>query len=183
MRLLKCPKPEALFEYVSIAHELSIREKAPTWLHLKTCTDCQEKSSAIARKWDSLLSPEPDITSSLLKVYSRLQRDETLILKGWKLGETRQQRRNETRLLSDWAFRGTIAASLLGVIAFIGWSQLNSNRDGGKELINASAPLLSPSQPVVPFAQIRIEDKNRIKVQYVQPQLLQTMEFETTNAR
>ena len=182
MRLLKCPKPEALFEFISIAHELSFREKAPRWIHIKTCQDCKDKSVAFARKWESMLSPEPDITSSILKVYSRLQRDETLILKGWKLGENRRDRRNDSASLSNWAFRGTIAASLLAVIGFVGWSQLNS-RDGGKELLNASAPLITPGHSAsIPFAQIRIQDKNRIKVQYVQPQLLQTMEFETTNA-
>lgn len=184
MLLLKCPKPESLFEYVSIPNELSISEKAPRWLHLKSCPDCRDKVQVFRQRWESLFSPEPDITSSLLRVYSRLQRDETLVLKGWKLGDSRhQKRRAENAVVHDWAFRGAIAASLLGVLGFIGWTQLNS-RELGKEVLNASGQLTIPGTSAnVPFAQIRIEDKNRIKVHYVQPQLLQTMEFETTNAR
>jgi hypothetical protein len=50
---------------------------------------------------------------------------------------------------------------------------------------DAAAPVPVAANEHLPFAQIRVEDKdnNRVQVHYVQPELLQSVEFETTSAR
>ncbi len=178
MQLLSCPKNEALLEMVSIPRELSVARRLRNKIHLSTCGKCREQTQILERKWEAFFSPEPEVTSSLLRVYSRLQKDETLILKGWKLNKSQPRRNNPMVWLAQgWLFRGGVVAALLGVITLVLWGRYGNlaNLDRGKELNNASA--------AIPFAQIRMEDKNRIKVHYIQPELLQSIEFETTNEK
>jgi hypothetical protein len=177
---MKCPKQEALFEFISIPDELSRWERFRTQWHTRSCASCQEQMQAIRSTWESYFTPEPDVTSSMMRVYSRLQSDETLILKGWKLSEFRPARA-PLRARANWAFRigaSFAAALLLVVFAAPQWRALHPVAD-------AAAPVPVAANEHLPFAQIRVEDKdnNRVQVHYVQPELLQSVEFETTSAR
>lgn len=173
LRLLKCPKQDALLEYFSIPDEISFIKKTCTRMHLASCSECQERSKKIQSIWKSYFKPEPEITSSLLSVYSRLQRDETLILKGWKLGETKRPRPLSGFLFNEgWLFRGAVSFGLFALLGFVVVSQMR----GG----SSYAPQPIVAQAKAPLAQIRVEDKNTLKVHYLEPQLLQTIEFETT---
>ncbi len=176
MRLLNCPKTEGLLEFVSIPKEISLTRRLKHKLHLSTCQNCRERSQILEKKWSAFFTPEPEVTSSLLRVYSSLQKDETLILKGWKLSKS-QPRKSFSPLVwlaEGWLFRGGVVAALVGVFSLVLWGRY-SGMDRGKELSNAAA--------TIPFAQIRMEDKNRIKVHYIQPELLQSIEFETTDQK
>jgi hypothetical protein len=175
MRLPKCPKNEALFELVSIPEELSFFKRGRLKWHLRTCVGCEQKAKTISETWSSFITPEPEVTTSLLKVYSRLQNDETLILKGWKLNQARPRYRSGAALwlAQGWLFRGGVAAAIVTIVTLVFWTR--NSVDEGKDLVDASAAL--------PFAQIRVEDKNRIQVHYVQPELLNSIEFETTGVK
>lgn len=176
MRHPKCPKNETLFELVSIPEELAFLKRNRLKWHLKTCSGCDQRAKKISETWSHFLPPEPEVTSSLLKVYSRLQNDETLILKGWKLDQSRRRSRGWSAiwLAQGWLFRGGVAAAIVTLVSLVFWTRGNG-LDDGKDLVDASATL--------PFAQIRVEDKNRIQVHYVQPELLNSIEFETTGQR
>lgn len=165
---LNCPDQELLLEFITIPQEVALKNRLLLSLHLKTCKRCQEQSASVQRKWNSYFKPEPEITSSLIKVYSKLKQDETLILKGWKLGET-ESRAKKSQLTSNWLFRGAIAASLLLIFSI---ALFQSN--------NSTPELSASNDSQVPYAQIRLEEKNRVKVQYMKPELLQTVEFETS---
>lgn len=165
---LNCPDQELLLEFITIPQEVNLKSRLLLSLHLKTCTRCQEQSDSVQKKWNSYFKPEPEITSSLIKVYSKLKQDETLILKGWKLGDT-ESHSKKSQLTSNWLFRGAIAASLLLVFSFALFQTNNSN-----------SGLSASNDNTVPYAQIRLEEKNRVKVQYMKPELLQTVEFETS---
>ncbi|MBI4406107.1 MAG: hypothetical protein HY537_18255 [Deltaproteobacteria bacterium] len=175
MRLLKCPKPDALLEYLSIPSELSTQARLFSKIHLVTCSACKERAKAINARLDEVFSPEPDVTSSLLKVYGRLQRDETLILKGWKLGEFRASKQPLGHWLVQrgWAFRGAVVVVLISVMSLLAISQLREDRSRG----------LAMQAGRTPYAQIRIENENSLKVHYVRPELLQSIEFETTGSQ
>jgi hypothetical protein len=173
MRRPNCPKTETLFELVTVAAEMPRLKRARLNWHLRSCSACKTQAESISQTWSGFFAPEPEVTSSLLKVYSRLQNDETLILKGWKLSQARVQRRSSIKLADGWLVRGGVAAAVVGALSLVFWSRSSLYED--KDLLNASATL--------PFAQIRIEDKNTIKVHYVQPELLNTMEFETADQR
>ena len=176
MPLLKCPTSDALLEYVSIPRELGFAKRMLIRLHTSSCQDCQKKTAFIRSKWSSYFSPEPDITSSLIRVYSRLQNDETLILKGWKLGEYQNERDLRSWLLSSgWIFRGAIGAGLASLLLFLVISQFGT--------VSNNTPRLAQLNQDVPYARIRFEDKNRVQVHYVQPELIKSVEFETTSLR
>ncbi|NBT58773.1 hypothetical protein EBT16_08325, partial [bacterium] len=89
---LNCLEPEEFLELVSIPEELSFVSRISMKSHLAFCGHCKSAFQGTQRTWAEFLKPEPDITSSLLKVYSRLQSDETLILKGWKLDNQRRKK-------------------------------------------------------------------------------------------
>lgn len=175
MSLLSCPKQERLLEYVSVPDEMSFTARTTLRAHLSVCGKCRETAETVRQKCEAYLNPAPDITSSLLKVYSRLQNDETLILKGWKLSDVQTARPTRERALrSGWAFRGGLAFAVLLLMVSVLVSQFQS---GTTEMVAERHAV-----PKVPLAQIRIEDRNTVKVHYVQPELLQSMEFETTSA-
>lgn len=194
MRFQNCPKNEQILEYVSIAKELSTFRLAKMKLHLKVCSECHGKYQVISDQWAKFFQPEPDMTSSLLRVYSRLQKDETLVLKGWKLNDSRllngrwQWPLRDSRVRSamrnvSWA--GGMVSAVAAAWAMVVWLpsykgdiQSTEARMG---LSNAAAQFTIPKPIHVPFAQIRVQDKNRVQVHYVQPELLQTIEFETTD--
>lgn len=176
MQRPKCLKPETLLEYISLPEEFGRVKAFRVKLHLRRCADCQKVESQIRQQCDSYFAPQPEITSSLLRVYSRLQKDETLILKGWKLDTARPQRSASQRLLAGgWLFRGSLAAASIVIVGVLTLSRNNAEED---QRIAARR-----MEPKVPMAQIRIEQPGRVKVHYVEPELLQTMEFETTSAR
>jgi hypothetical protein len=171
MRLLSCPKPENLFEWVSIPQELPLWSKVALGTHTMTCSSCQDQVESLRRTWQAYFTPEPDITSTLMKVYSRLQKDETLILKGWKLGEFRPEA-NRLSWSQHWVVRGGL---VMGLGSIVGLVVLTTGIRGDK----TGVALMASAK--VPLAQIRYEDKNIVKVRYVQPELLQSIEFETTS--
>ena len=106
------------------------------------------------------------------KVYSKLQNDETLILKGWKLGESQRRRNFNTTLMNGgWLFRGAVSVGLAAVLVFVIFAQISSNKSEHHPIIASNNPL--------PLAQIRVEEKNKVRVHYLEPELLQTIEFET----
>lgn len=177
MRLLPCPKEELLLQYVSIRKDLPLLRRFRIGIHLRSCRPCATKSTLIGEKLEAYFSP-PDITSSLLRVYSRLQRDETLILKGWKLGEIApSQRKQGSMLANGWVFRGAVVASL-GALAVI---FVMADRQGLQE--SRAQRLAKEDARDVPFAQIRFQDKNRVQVHYIKPELVRSVEFETTGMR
>jgi hypothetical protein len=107
-----------------------------------------------------------------LRVYSRLQADETLILKGWKLNNVKRRKEVSGFLLNEgWLFRGGVFLGLGAVVGAVVFSSLNQ-----KPLSPEGIPLKGP------FAQIRLQEKNKVKVHYLQPELLHTIEFETTRS-
>lgn len=168
---LNCPKSEDFLELVSIPEELSLISKLGLRAHLSFCSSCKSCFESTQLAWTNFLKPEPEITSSLLKVYSQLQNDETLILKGWKLGNQKRTKELSGFLFNEgWLFRGGVFLSLgilVGVIAFSTLSQ---------------KPLEKEALPLGPLAQIRQQEKNKVKVHYLQPELLHTIEFETTRS-
>ncbi len=168
---LQCPDQELLLEFVTIPKDISLSKKLAVSLHLKTCARCKEQASSVEKKWNSYIRPEPEITSSLIKVYSKLKQDETLILKGWKL--EKPSRSHAPIVSSSWLFRGAVVAGLVVTFVFFTLAQTKSPRDSE----NLSA---SNQGANIPFAQVRVEEKNRVKVQYMKPELLQTVEFETS---
>jgi hypothetical protein len=108
-----------------------------------------------------------------MRVYSRLQKDETLILKGWKIGEVPPRKSVLKVLMKEgWAFRGAIGIGLAAAIVLVLHNQQMEK-----------PPMAQAMSRHVPLAQIRVEGKNNVKVQYLRPELLQTVEFETTSAR
>lgn len=175
MRFLKCPKPDSLFEFVSIPSEVSAWNRMSIKVHAFACPPCQEKMDGIQAKWNAYFTPEPDITSSLIKVYSKLQKDETLVLKGWKLaGAQPAPSWRSSFLKQGWLFRGGVSLGLGSMAVLLVATQVKSDKVPMTATVHRSAQ--------VPLAQFRVEDKNSIKVHYVQPELLQSMEFETTSA-
>lgn len=171
MRLFKCPEQDLLLEYHSIRQEIPLFKRTCLHVHLTSCAPCRQRVERIESMWKAYFKPEPDITSSLLSVYSKLQTDETLILKGWKLGEAKRKKNWGGVLFQEgWLFRGAISFGVFALLGLAVFSQLTTE---------------TPVQPLVaqskaPLAQIRVEDKNTLKVHYLEPQLLQTIEFETT---
>lgn len=170
MHYLKCPKQETLLELLTIPQELSFLNRLLLKLHTKGCLRCREVAESIQSSLTTYFNPEPDIASSLIRVYSRLQRDETLILSGWKLPEfsaTKQQAWKRYLWSGGWLFRGAVLTGL-GLLILV--------------LIQKDP---SPSKAILqraeaPFAQVRFEDSNRVRVHYVRPELLHSIEFETT---
>ena len=159
---MPCPKQETLLEWVSISAQMRPTTRVFLWWHTRVCRGCTHRIQALKRSWSQLLRPEPDVIDSIIRVYSRLKRDETLILKGWKLGDLR------TRSVIPWIFRGSIAFSAL-VLAF--WVAIYSFSEDSTPQVKLDGPM----------AQIRYEDKNRVQVRYVRPELLQSIEFETAS--
>lgn len=179
MPLLSCPKDERLFELVSIPDEVSFVDRLQLKAHLVGCTGCQQKATAIRKNWETCFIPEPDITGSLMKIYSRLQKDETLILKGWKLSPTRPMSPSMRLIKEGWLFRGAVATAAAAAFFIVPWSQFSGQKAPDVMVYNHSASM--GQKP--PLAQFRVENKNSIKVHYIEPELLQSIEFETTNTR
>jgi len=178
MRLLNCPKQEALLEYISIRNELSFWETLPIRIHSKTCSSCKKSIHDIEERLHRYFTPEPEITPSLISIYSKLKADETLILKGWKLGNIAPPRRpiHAHAFAGGWLFRGGIIAGIAILVCLVTLGQF-------RETIPTSRPQFISQQVNLPVAQIRIEGKNRVQIHYLRPQLLHSVEFETTNTR
>ncbi len=142
-----------------------------------SCPRCREKVTSLKASWEAYFTPEPEIAPSLMRVYSKLQKDETLILKGWKLSKPGARATLSERLFREgWVFRGAVSAAGLATLVFIGVSRFSS----------APAPVEAvalATKPQLPFAQIRIQEKDAVRVHYVQPELLESVEFETTSRR
>jgi len=178
--LLSCPKPEKLLELFTIPGEISFSQRALTKSHAFFCADCQAKLTNLKSSWEHYFKPEPDITSSLLKVYSRLQKDETLILKGWKLGEAPRKRGARHVLFNEgWLFRGSVGLGMAALVAVLAVGPLNKTQTKDDLVVDS----FKSAKADLPLMQIRTEDKDSVKVRYLQPELLQTIEFETTSAR
>jgi hypothetical protein len=180
---MKCPNQEKLFEFVSIPAEMPKLERVRLQWHTKACAHCQEEMTGIRATWEGYFTPEPDITASLMSVYSRLQSDETLILKGWKLSEFRAARASSVPS-TGWAWRAGMAIAASIVLVFVGITGGILPGFGPSQDAMMTAAV-APANEKLPFAQIRVEDKdnNRVQVHYLQPELLQSVEFETTSTR
>lgn len=176
MRYLRCPSVDSLREYVSISSEIPLRKRLALKSHALLCSSCQREMEKIRGIWKAYFTPEPDVTSSLIRVFSRLQKDETLILKGWKLNSNQQSEARRAFLREGWLFRGAVSLGF-GALAFILVSTgIQSNDEPPMtEVVNRSASMGMPT------AQFRVEEKNSIRVHYVKPELLESMEFETTS--
>lgn len=174
-----CPKEERLLELASVAQELPRTERLRLKWHLSGCASCRTQVEELRMAFESYLTPEPDVASSLLRVYGKLQADQTLLLKGWKLNETRTGTDWKSVLLQrGWLFRGGLAAAGMAV-AWGVWLAPGTST-------SAMAPL--PQQPpdsvgAPPWAQIRIEDRNSVRVHFVRPELVHSSEFETVSGR
>jgi hypothetical protein len=179
---LNCPKDENLFAFVSIPQEVSLWKRSGVRLHIKSCQPCREKVTSLRSQWDAYFAPEPDITSSLMSVYSRLQNDETLILKGWKLSPARPHRKTGlSNAQKSWLFGGGFSVALASFFVLFTLTGLKLGKATSPVVAGAGGPGGTALSDVkVPLAQIRFEDENRVKVEYVQPQLLQSIEFETS---
>jgi hypothetical protein len=178
---LNCPKPEKLLELFTIPTEISFRQKAFTRSHAFFCADCQAKLEHLQKSWQTYFKPEPDITPSILRVYSRLQNDETLMLKGWKLSETPRKRGASHWLFKEgWLFRGGVGLGMAALVAVLTTGPLTTTRRAQEEDTGGLVERYKAAKIDVPQVQIRIENKDRVKVHYLQPELLQTIEFETT---
>lgn len=185
MLFLKCPKNEKILELVSIAKELPRFERMALGAHMRFCADCRKNAEVISERWKAFFQPEPDLTPSLLRVYSRLRQDETLVIKGWKLNDPRLLAGRWRPLVESrakrWIVSGGLASAIAATLAVVIWTQVDSRPR--MQANNAAAHLTAPQPSQIPFAQIRLQDKNRVQVHYVQPELLHTIEFETTNQR
>lgn len=176
MLRLKCLSQEKILEFHTISGELSLFERTKIKYHLFSCQNCTEKLTGLKSLWQQYFAPEPDITSSLMRVYSRLQKDETLILKGWKLNETRPKKDLGGVLMNGgWLFRGAVSIGLAAVVLSVVMTQQTNSKDNN--------PGASSQASTQPLAQIRMENKNGVKVHYLQPELLQSIEFETTRGK
>jgi len=174
-----CPKEERLLELASVAAEMRRTERLRLKWHLSGCADCRTQVDELRMAFESYLAPEPDIATSLLRVYGKLQADQTLLLKGWKLNETRQTTDWKSVLFNrGWLFRGGLAVAGLAVAWGVWFAPGSTN--------TAMAPL--PQAPpdsigAPPWAQIRIEDRNSVRVHFVRPELVHSSEFETVSGR
>ena len=173
--MLKCPSQEKLLSYETIPDETSRILRFWITLHLNFCHPCSETRQRIRNTWNAYFSQDLDVTSSLIRVLGNLQKDETLILKGWKLGGSRRRTLSDSLLRQGWLFRGAVSLGLAGITFIFVWSSVRSNSE------MALRP--QPQSGTIPLAEIREDDKIGIKVHYVQPQLLQSIEFETTSTR
>jgi hypothetical protein len=142
-------------------------------VHLVHCRECASAVEDIERQWNSYFSQNQDITPSLIRVLGRLKQDETLILKGWKLDRPPRVSMTHPLLNGGWLFRGAVATGLAGMTFLFVSNSIRSN---------SVPPLVStPQSAQLPLAQIRQTEKNGVRVHYVQPELLQSVEFETTS--
>lgn len=175
-----CPKEERLLELASVAAEMPRTERLRLQWHLAGCASCRTQVDELRLAFESYLAPEPDVASSLLRVYGRLQTDQTLVLKGWKLNETRAAADWKSVLFRrGWLFRGGLAAAGM-VVAWGVWL----GPGGAGTLANAPIPQQPPeSIGAPPWAQMRIEDRNSVRVHFVRPELVHSSEFETVSGR
>jgi hypothetical protein len=172
----RCPDQAALLEIVSIPGEVSFFRKARVRLHTMRCEACDARVESLKATWQAYITPEPDVTSSLLRVYSKLQKDETLILKGWKLNEVQPARDlNYWLYQRGWLFRGGLSFAGITIAVIVGLAQFSTS--GRQDTVAQES-----ARARAPLAQFRMEDRNTVQVRYVQPELLESMEFETTSA-
>jgi hypothetical protein len=182
MSLIPCPKQEALWELVSISDEISFFQKQKLALHLKFCAPCRNQTQTIKNTWESYFTPEPEIASSLMKIYGRLQNEETLILKGWKLGKFRPQPSATRRFWSEawWLRMGVVSGLTVAIVALVFPLSSTTVSHTQPAIALSTIPMSAKGIPF-PKAQIRVKEDNSVRVHYVRPELLQSMEFETTN--
>lgn len=166
MALVKCPRPEALLEYVTISSELNLVTRLFLKGHLLSCAPCRESVARLEANWKRFFMPETDITLSLMRVFSRLKKDETLILKGWKL----DQAKSREFAVKNWLFRGAISLGVLGLAVATLPQLLKGKSDRAQTRLQK-----------LPVAQFRFEDRNGVRVQYFRPELLESIEFRTTS--
>jgi hypothetical protein len=173
MPKFRCLSSDALFKYFSVRNEVRLFDQVKTFFHLKKCTQCESKYKTIQNTWKEYFTPEPEIAPSLIKVYAKLQRDETLVLKGWKLENFSQSYKlNHWLFNRGWLYYGSVPTALAAVITFLAVSQNSKN-----------PPVVANNKQSLPYAQIRYEDSNKVNVIYVKPELLHRVEFQTTRTR
>lgn len=174
MLLRNCPEKTRWLEYISIPHEMSFFQRSAMRLHGSKCEPCLTTIAALQKEWNSLFSGDGDLTPSLMRVLSKLKNDETLILKGWKLGNVKPRVSTRQMVRSGWVFRGAISIALVAVVSLVMLRQ----RDTAESSAQTGQSLLRK-----PLAQFRFENQNGIKVHYVQPELVESIEFRTTGTR
>jgi hypothetical protein len=168
-----CPSTDRLLESISIPGEMSRWTLLKMKWHTLHCAPCQKSVERLQNTWKAYFQPQPEVASSLLKVYSRLQRDETLILKGWKLDDFLSRRPSQTRLFfRAWGFPTGIAVAVC-LFTVVLSPVFQAEPD--------ASDLAAIKEPQVPLSPIRVRDRNSVKVHYVQPELLHSMEFETVS--
>lgn len=167
-----CLKSDQLLQYFTIQSELGFVTKFKTKWHLKKCQGCAERFNKVQSTWNQYFNPEPEIAPSLIRVYAKLQRDETLILKGWKLENFKSTRSLSQKLFRQgWVYYGAVTSSLLGVMGFFMYNQMTVNR-----------ALTLSEKKSSPVAQIEFNQKDKVNVYYVKPELLHHVQFQTNRS-
>lgn len=177
MRTLKnCPSKEKILEFSCFSGALSFFEKLSIKMHLFHCQKCKEKNAEAFSHWQNVFHLKNDFqTESLLNVYSRLQKDETLILKGWKL-ENPTFRGSERFALSKTLNVG-LAVITLVVISTFTFLGTNIFRTPNQVYSLKEAPRNTLQ------AKVKIKDRNRVQTHYLEPQLIRMVEFETMDQK
>ncbi|GEM_PF-1397335 len=186
--LLKRPSSEELFEFISIPQELSWLKRNKIALQIRLDSKLNAQVEKLRDTWTSYFKPEPDVMDSVMRVYSKLRSDETVILKGWKLCQAHAVVRPK-RDYSSWGVVGTagVAAAVGAIVLFTGERGQGgyeaANGEGGLRTVQMMSAPIEIKRTKAPLARIRTQDRNSVQVQYVQPELLQSIEFETTGTR
>jgi hypothetical protein len=187
---MKRPNAEELFEYVSIPQELSVWKRARIALFIRFDPQCRQQVEKMQSTWASYFKPEPDVMDSVMRVYSKLRSDETLILKGWKLCDARPviKPKREFSVFQVLAASG-VAASVGAVVLWTGpagnsgLAVANFEEPSGLQSVQRISNPIQLKRQDPPMARVRIQDRNTIQVHYMQPELLQSIEFETTGGQ
>ncbi len=166
--LINCPKNEKILEFITIKESIPIFKKIAMCIHLMFCKVCSEKKKVFTKEWENLTEPSYDITKSLLRIFSRLQNDETLILQGWKLGKIPRKRWVPFLISPRFVL---VATFLLAIAIFV----IFKNGTGKVYTLK--------SEDHLPYIKYRFQDKNKVTVHYIEPELIQTVEFETSSVR
>lgn len=186
MFLMKRPDSEELFEFVSIPQEIPFFKRMKLALFIRFDGETRKQVEKLQATWASYFKPEPDVMDSVMRVYSKLRSDETVILKGFKLCDARPVVRQK-REVSVFQILGatSVAASVGALVLWTGQTSSPTMQLAEAGMSNVqfmSAPIQLKKQDS-PMARIRFQDRNTISVHYMQPELLQSIEFETTGTR
>lgn len=186
MQFRRPPSTDEIFRFVSIPDEMTFVQRAHLYVW-KTCNrDVRNQVTEIQSRWNACFHPEPDVTDSVMRVYSKLATDETLILKGFKIGASRA--RTSHRLDTNFGWFnwkvGVFGGVPIALFIVLFWTPtMDRPEPGDLALVTpvSSGTFQGIRNSDIPLARIRVQERNTVRVKYVQPELLQSVEFETTS--